>query len=626
MTTPEEYDYGKLAMKMGTMADGHMCFLAEWFQEDLPLEDREGTAMLKMLQNVADEQVKVPEMWQHFQKDDGKKAPQFGEPVPIGSESVIVFSDSLGFCKGMLEKVPDGRVGKRKVLTDPAGSFSKDDIKALIGGKFKWDVLVFAIGMDPPKSDEVEDIIEQQDHVTKLFLAILLEIQKSMKVGRMVVLTRATFTEDPEIHAKAGLGLVTSAQLFGMCNSGRLELEGFPIHYIDTEWDMQPPYWDHNEYQLLERLASEVFRRETCGAESVRILNSGRFCLRQVASKQGYEVPGLSFQCPKKGVVCISGGNGALGLVMGEFLLDKAAEQRVTGLEIRFLSRSMRVADDNMPRWKAIQKRAAKIGVTVSQARCDTGNQDSIDDLFDEISPNLAGFIHSAGVLADSMLFNLTWEKFETVFESKHRAALRIHSALERYENPDFELFWNFSSVAVYGNMGQVNYSGSNSVLDCLARHRVGCGLPSMTIQWGAWGEVGMAKNMDAASRKRMEQSPMPYFSNREGIMGLEQGIATGNPYFACFKYNPTIMFGMIANNDPKASYVRNWTSEVFPLPAVTEYTPEQIYNLYHMSRGQLLDKGAHRLVKRNYNDAVHRTQQIIDNDEDLLAEARKAM
>ena len=86
----------------------------------------------------------------------------------------------------------------------------------------------------------------------------------------------------------------------------------------------------------------------------------------------------------------------------------------------------------------------------------------------------------------------------------QHRAALEIHDAMERYENPDSESFRNFSSTAAYGNMGQINYSGSNTIIDCLARHRVGIGLPSLTIRWGAWGGIAMAKSLDAASRKRM--------------------------------------------------------------------------------------------------------------------------
>ena len=36
----------------------------------------------------------------------------------------------------------------------------------------------------------------------------------------------------------------------------------------------------------------------------------------------------------------------------------------------------------------------------------------------EKLNGELYGFIHSAGVLQDSMLMNLTWEKFETVFQS----------------------------------------------------------------------------------------------------------------------------------------------------------------------------------------------------------------
>ena len=44
---------------------------------------------------------------------------------------------------------------------------------------------------------------------------------------------------------------------------------------------------------------------------------------------------------------------------------------------------------------------------------------------------------------------------------------------------------WNFSSTSVYGNMGQLNYSGSNSFLDVLTRHRkVGITLKSWVREW----------------------------------------------------------------------------------------------------------------------------------------------
>ena len=93
-------------------------------------------------------------------------------------------------------------------------------------------------------------------------------------------------------------------------------------------------------------------------------------------------------------------------------------------------------------------------------------------------------------MLAGFMLFNLTWEKLNMAYDSAHRAALEFHDAMNRFENPDSESFWNFSSTAAYGNMGQFNYSSFNTILDWLARHGVGIGQPSLTIQWGASGEV----------------------------------------------------------------------------------------------------------------------------------------
>merc|ERR1711971_602985 len=93
-------------------------------------------------------------------------------------------------------------------------------------------------------------------------------------------------------------------------------------------------------------------------------------------------------------------------------------------------------------------------------------------------------------------------------------------------------------------------------------------GKPAMAPQWGAWGDVGMAANLDDASRRRMTNSPMPYFSNAEGLKGLEQGIRSGLPYFQVFKYNPPIMFGMIQGEDViMQQYTRHITSEIVPPP-----------------------------------------------------------
>jgi hypothetical protein len=218
-----------------------------------------------------------------------------------------------------------------------------------------------------------------------------------------VCLTVDTFAEESEIHKEFGVSLVTSAKLFGMANTARLELEGIPVQYIETEWSLPE--------ESMPKLASEVFRSESFGRNSVRILKTGRFVLRQVLTKPYADAKRHELQLPSKGgIIGISGGNGALALVMGEFLLEKARASKKSGFAIKFLSRSMKIGEDNRATWERIEKKAASLGITVEQAKCDVSKQSGVEEFIAKCTPNLQGFIHSAGVLQDGMLVNQTWE------------------------------------------------------------------------------------------------------------------------------------------------------------------------------------------------------------------------
>lgn len=536
--------YTKVCNEAGAKL-GTMCWPVDWFPEHMPVESATGNAVFFYMQNHASPMSCMDGQWPQVDQSEVKK------------EDVLVFSDSYGFCKEIMEQAPPGRIRISNVQTKAAASYTEKDVKNLVT-MHAWDLILFAVGIDPPASNSVQDVHKQQDAVTKLLLNIVKKIyDDGSRCKRLCVLTCDTFANEREIHEECGLGLITNATLFGLCNTARQEIM-CPIQYIDTEWALRT---ENTKY-----LVAEIFRHQSFGHNTVRILNKNRYVLRQVPSKP-YENK-QDFVLPPDGVIAISGGNGALGLVMGKWILQKAKEQGGKQFSILFLSRSMKISDQNMPMWKDIEATAASLGIKVEQAKCDVSRAESVDEFIQSVTPNLTGFIHSAGILQDAMMMNQTWEKFDAVFEAKSRAALFIHDALERFDNPQLSFFWLFSSTAVYGNMGQLNYSASNSFLDALARHRRALGKPCMAPQWGAWGDVGMAANLDDASRRRMAMSPFPYFSNAEGLSGLEAGLRSGLPGFSVYKINPPIMFGMVASDEgAQACYTRNFYSHMVPPP-----------------------------------------------------------
>jgi len=443
----------------------------------------------------------------------------------------------------------------------------------------------------------VTDIIDAQNHVAKFMLLLLQTcFKKEGCCKRMAVITHDIFSMEEETNKARGLAGVTNSTMYGFCNTARLEME-FPVYLIDTELvddEIMHPY-----------IATELFRHATFGVNTVRLCYPypikngirigrpcGRYVIRQLPSYT-YQVANRPFEIPAEGVVGISGGNGALGLVMGEWLLAQAEKKQAESggsytpkFSIKFLSRSMKIGDLNIARWKGIEEKAKSMGIEVEQCKADLGSPEAVDKWVASVSPNLIGFIHSAGILQDSMLPNQTWQKFEDVYDGKHRAALYLHNAFENNPNPNLKFFWLFSSTSVYGNMGQLNYSSSNSFMDGLARWRLSQGKVCCAIQWGAWGEVGMAATMDDAMRRRVMMGPMPYFTVAQGLEGLEGGLRTGLPGFSVFIVNPPMMFGMIqSDQSTTACYTRNFSQEYVPPPSPYSFDHNMAYNIYRMYR-----------------------------------------
>lgn len=151
-----------------------------------------------------------------------------------------------------------------------------------------------------------------------------------------------------------------------------------------------------------------------------------------------------------------------------------------------------RVPDAACERWMG-ELRAK--GVDVVATSGDVSVEVDVQRVLDTVRatmPPLAGIVHCAGLLDDGVLTRQTWDRFATVMAPKVVGSWHLH----RLAGPlDFLVFYS-SGASLAGSAGQANHAAANAFQDGLAWWRQARGLPTLSLNWGAWGEVGAAANI----------------------------------------------------------------------------------------------------------------------------------
>ncbi|MFF7232523.1 type I polyketide synthase [Streptomyces sioyaensis] len=234
---------------------------------------------------------------------------------------------------------------------------------------------------------------------------------------------------------------------------------------------------------------------QTRGEDQVALRGSGVFTRRMVRSLPGDRPTGEGWR--PRGTVLVTGGTGALGGHLARWLARNGAEHLV------LVSRR----GPDAPGAAELVEELAGLGARATVRACDVSDRAAVAALVASLPPEqpLTAVVHTAGVLDDGVIDQLTADRAGTVWEPKAGAAFALHDATRHL---DLSAFILFSSMAgTLGGPGQGSYAAANACLDALALQRRAEGLPATSIAWGAWGGGGLVGE-ELAERLRRDGVP----------------------------------------------------------------------------------------------------------------------
>jgi NADPH:quinone reductase-like Zn-dependent oxidoreductase/acyl carrier protein len=213
------------------------------------------------------------------------------------------------------------------------------------------------------------------------------------------------------------------------------------------------------------------------------------------------------------GSYLVTGGLGGLGLSVAGWLAEKGAGHLV------LLGRSGATSAEQKAAVAALEAR----GTQVTVAQVDVAQRAALEPIFRELAAStrpLRGIVHAAGLLDDGLLLQQTPARFRKVMEPKVHGAWLLH---ELSQNLPLDFFILYSSIAgLLGSAGQGNYAAASAFLDALSHFRRTQGLPALSIDWGAFSEVGLAAAQDNRGA-RLTSRGISSLTPQEGLEALSR-------------------------------------------------------------------------------------------------------
>jgi myxalamid-type polyketide synthase MxaB len=275
------------------------------------------------------------------------------------------------------------------------------------------------------------------------------------------------------------------------------------------------------------------------------------------------------------GTYLITGGLGALGLQAAQWLSDQGA---------RHLVLTGRSAPSQEAERILSQLQHHHQGIQIKVEQGDISQESQVIRILQNIRrdfPPLRGILHAAGTLQDNLLPQQTWESFVQVMAPKVQGTWHMHRLTE--EDP-LDFFVCFSSVAsLLGSASQGNYAAANAFMDGLMEKRALENKPGLSIQWGPWGDSGMAAKMTRILQERMKNSGIQFIHQETGwqiLRKLLEEQKAGQVGVIAVEWKDFLSQKTLEDRIPFLEYFYTEVSQTQPSPHLKSGKPELLERL----------------------------------------------